>query len=206
MCSKCTLCVSLPNADIVIPMIIRKDPTVTARHACHRQADVTRPWERKLEKEGFTVSPTNGPQCPCFARSGSSKLGDWTSASRWKSKSVRVVSLARLAHRRHCDKDHHQNVVSLNMTVAAASEVKECFLNFGGVGGSQAAVWRLLAVAKRIDEPVSAVATLEDTEATGASGRPRIMTWRSGSSQPSPFLMLLTDLQKKIVIDWRGGS
>jgi hypothetical protein len=103
MCSKCTLCVSLPNADIVIPMIIRKDPTVTARHACHRQADVTRPWERKLEKEGFTVSPTNGPQCSAHVSPARDRQSCENGRRRPNGSpnryETRVVSRARLAHR-----------------------------------------------------------------------------------------------------------
>ena len=53
----------LPRMAMVIPRPISKDPIVTARHACHKQADVTRPSVRKLA-HGTLPEPPPPPYIP----------------------------------------------------------------------------------------------------------------------------------------------
>ena len=73
-----------PKTAMVIPIIMSNDPNVTARHACHKQAEVTWPSALNLENKGLAEGPApplaaiRGPQY-CLR---SSKLSSRTESRR----------------------------------------------------------------------------------------------------------------------------
>ena len=118
--------VFLPSTAMVIPITMSKDPTVTARQACHKQVVETWPSVLKEVNKGlaagpFPPAPIRGPQY--FLNSSSSCSRDSFLLElvifERNSNSVVVVNLNRLAHLRQWPKTHHQAADNLNLTSEA---------------------------------------------------------------------------------------